>query len=287
MAKRLLALWTMALSGCSGGCSDATGPAIVKIKGAEVRCEYHRNGLGRAEVAVAHPRLVDGIGILVGWGGDRIQHYYSSRSGGSFEVLFLAADGTIVERAVLKENSAEGITSAKEASWALMLAEGWSARHNAADAERVELGATVTGRAPEPLPTIRVGGQPVRVEVADTQPRQQRGLMHRRAMSPDDGMIFLYAREQSQNFWMGNCHVGLDIAYFDKYGRFINVCPMDPYPNPATDTDPKAPSTRPAQFVVETSKGWFRAKGLVDADGKPTKDLVLEIPPDVRRHIIK
>jgi hypothetical protein len=287
MAKRLLVLWTMALSGCSGGCSGPTGPAVVKIKGIEVRCEYHRDGLGRAEVAVAHPRLVDTIGILVGWGGDRIQHYSSARSGAAFEVLFLAADGTIVERAVLKENSDAGITSTKEASWALMLAEGWSARHNAADADRVELGPGVTARAPAPPPTIKVGGLPVRVEIADTPARRTRGLMHRQTMSAEDGMVFLFPAEQSHQFWMGNCHYALDIAYFDRNGKFVNVVPMDPYPNPATDTEPKAHSSGKAQFVVETHKGWFRAKGLVDADGRATKDVVLEMPPEVRRYIPK
>ncbi len=277
-------LLTIAALGCDG-CSDGGGMyATVTVKDKELTVEWHRADPGRRYPAVEHAPLGDQRGVLVGWPYDRIQHYSSQGSGGGFEVLFLASDGRIVERQHLKANSDEGVTSKVEARYALLVAEGWLARMNVSESDRVAFSGGITGNAPEAMPEIKVGGVPLRVEVAASGPEQTRGLMHRRAMSAEDGMVFLYPSEKERAFWMGNCHYPIDIAYFDAAGKFINVVPMEPYPDPKVDTGKRAPSERPAQYIVETHKGWFKAKGLVDAEGKATRDFVLEMPASVRSY---
>ena len=51
----------------------------------------------------------------------------------------------------------------------------------------------------------------VYVEVADTPDTQTRGLMYRAHLAPDDGMIFLFDREQNHSFWMKNTSLPLDM----------------------------------------------------------------------------
>jgi uncharacterized membrane protein (UPF0127 family) len=107
--------------------------------------------------------------------------------------------------------------------------------------------------------------------------------MHRRRMSGHDGMLFVYAYASSHSFWMGNCHYPLDIAFFDADGKFLNVCAAKTYPDPKVDDGGRAPSAGDAKFVLEVNLGWFKANGLVDAEGKAIKEIALTLPDDVKK----
>lgn len=285
--RRLLSIVLLALTGCSNGCAEGPSYATVTLKGKEVQVEWARTDPDRRYAPVQHSALVDSRGILVGFPYDRHLHLFSLQSDGGYDVLFLSADGRILERQYLRANSEEGVTSKVEARYALLLAEGWCARQNVGDADVVELSGAVRNNPPEPMPEIKLGGVPLKVEVNYAQRERSRGFMHRRAISPEDGMLFAFRKEDHRSFWMLNCHIALDIAHFDKDGAFINLVSMDPYRDPRTDAGLRAPSSRDAQFVVETRKGWFRAKGLVGEDGKPTRAFRLEMPPAVKELVRK
>ena len=51
---------------------------------------------------------------------------------------------------------------------------------------------------------IKVGGKTVRMQLAVREDEMQRGLMERRDLGKDDGMIFIYAKPQRLSFWMRN-----------------------------------------------------------------------------------
>ena len=172
-----------------------------------------------------------------------------------------------------------GVTSKIEARHALLLAS-----QVPSVGDTVLFSDAIAARKPDPMPAIKVGGHVVHVETSHTLDQRQRGLMHRPRLSKDDGMLFLYPHEDERSFWMKNTLIALDIAYFDARGNLVNVWRMKPAADPARDGgDLKAPSAAPARFVLEVNYGWFDARGLIDAEGKPTRPVLLEAPDSVRR----
>lgn len=75
------------------------------------------------------------------------------------------------------------------------------------------------------------------VEIAATRAEQERGLMFRKALAPDRGMLFTYKRPQPAAFWMKNTLIPLDIIYIAPDGRILSIVrnarPHDETPLPA------------------------------------------------------
>lgn len=105
--------------------------------------------------------------------------------------------------------------------------------------------------------TVRVGGQPVRMQVALSDAEMARGLMGRRDLAPDQGMLFVYAAPQVMKFWMENTPLPLDIGYFGPTGELEEVHAL--YPFDATTVRSRGDRL---QFALEMNQGWFRAHGI-------------------------
>ena len=75
------------------------------------------------------------------------------------------------------------------------------------------------------------------VELAITPAEQQRGLMFRKSLAPDRGMLFPYSKPQRAAFWMKNTLIPLDIIYIAPDGRVLsiarNAVPHDETPIPS------------------------------------------------------
>lgn len=108
--------------------------------------------------------------------------------------------------------------------------------------------------------TIRVGGQEVTVEVADTPALRERGLMYRDSLPPGHGMLFVYAEPQILNFWMRNTRIPLDIAYIDRGGTIVDIQHMEP------QSDEQHVSSEPALYALEMPRGWFEEHGVSVGD---------------------
>ena len=78
--------------------------------------------------------------------------------------------------------------------------------------------------------TITTGTRTVvlRVEIARTDRQRELGLMHRRSLAADAGMVFVYDRPSSGGFWMKNTLIPLDIAFYDVRGRIVRILRMEP-----------------------------------------------------------
>jgi uncharacterized protein len=113
---------------------------------------------------------------------------------------------------------------------------------------------------------IGVGGKVVRMQLAVRPAEMQRGLMERRDLGRDDGMIFVYDTPQALQFWMRNTPTPLDIGFFSPEGRLEEIYPLHPF-------DEKTVSSRSQrlQFAVEVNQGWYRENGV-----KPGAQLDLE-----------
>lgn len=94
-------------------------------------------------------------------------------------------------------------------------------------ASKLETVEVVTGRG-------RVRFQ---VEIAATLAEQKRGLMFRKSLAPDRGMLFTYKKPQPAAYWMKNTLIPLDIIYIQADGRILSIVrnarPHDETPLPA------------------------------------------------------
>jgi uncharacterized membrane protein (UPF0127 family) len=90
------------------------------------------------------------------------------------------------------------------------------------------------------------------VEIVNRSKTRQKGLMFRRSLNKNHGMLFVFEREQYRRFWMKNTYIPLSIAYINKYGIINEIYDMKPL-----DTSQLYPSLYPAQFAIEVNQGWF------------------------------
>jgi len=119
--------------------------------------------------------------------------------------------------------------------------------------------------APEPKSVqdhfvVTVGGQAVQMQLALLPHEMQQGLMFRKSLGPEEGMIFLYDRPQQMSFWMRNTEIPLDIGYFDADGKLKEVYNLLPH-----DERP-IQSLGLRQFALEMNQGWYRTHGLKAGD---------------------
>jgi uncharacterized membrane protein (UPF0127 family) len=113
--------------------------------------------------------------------------------------------------------------------------------------------------APEPLPQAHVflGDVDVRVELARTPGEIRRGLMWRRYLPRNAGMLFLFEEPERQVFWMRNTYVALDMIFI---GADLMVVGIVENAAPLSDED-RAVET-PSQYVLEVRAGFAREHGI-------------------------
>jgi len=130
------------------------------------------------------------------------------------------------------------------------------------------VGALACARSPAPAPSApaRVfvesaqGTATVRVEVARTPEAQQRGLMYRKELAPDAGMIFVFAAEKRHGFWMANTLLPLDMIFIGDDGRVAAIVEREPLGLESTDGGVTS------RYVLEVNRGWSRAHGVKVGD---------------------
>ena len=122
---------------------------------------------------------------------------------------------------------------------------------------------------PQPrLPTIdlQAGIHIIKTELAVTPEQQQVGMMFRREMGTNDGMLFISEDVGTRCFWMRNTLVPLSIAFLADDGTIVNVADMD------AQSDRSHCSAKPVRFALEMNRGWFAKRGLkagAKIKGKP------------------
>lgn len=137
----------------------------------------------------------------------------------------------------------------------------------AAEATPAAGAQAVTARHPEsglavvPLTvTAAKGGHRFRVEVAASPAEQQKGLMFRTALGPDEGMIFPGGPPEIRSFWMKNTVIPLDLIFIGPDRRILNIARGEPY-----SLEP-IPSAGPAINVLEINAGRAAQLGIKPGD---------------------
>lgn len=118
-----------------------------------------------------------------------------------------------------------------------------------------------SGLAVIPLSVTTANGtHRFRAEVAATPAEQQKGMMFRTAMGPDEAMIFPNAVPQHRSFWMKNTVIPLDIIYVGPDRRVLNIVTGEPY------SLESLPSAGPVINVVEIAGGRAAELGIRPGD---------------------
>lgn len=126
---------------------------------------------------------------------------------------------------------------------------------------RAELSPTL------PKAKVTAGGQVFRVDVAELPEDQARGLGGRRALRPDEGMVFVYRERRQPGFWMHGMLIPIDILWIDT-DRIVYIVHRAPPPKPGTP-DAKLPVYTPpvpANLVLEIAAGRARTLDLKVGD---------------------
>ncbi len=105
---------------------------------------------------------------------------------------------------------------------------------------------------------VRTEPAALRVEVADTDELRFCGLMHRRSMPDEQGMLFVFEGDQGGPFWNRNTFIPLTLAWIDAGGRVVELTELPavkPEDNPQVNvySGPKIPY----RYVIEANQGWY------------------------------
>ena len=105
------------------------------------------------------------------------------------------------------------------------------------------------------------GSHKFAVEIATTPAQMEQGLMFRRTLAPDAGMLFVFKTPSQASMWMKNTFIPLDMLFIDPEGRIINIAERR-IPE-SLDTSAAA---KPARAVLELNGGTAARLGIKPGD---------------------
>ena len=103
---------------------------------------------------------------------------------------------------------------------------------------------------------LSAGMHLIRAEVAADMATRSRGLMFRKSLAPNAGMVFIFDEASQHCMWMKNTYVALSVAFLDQSGTIINIEDMAP------QTEDTHCARKPARYALEMERGWFAARGI-------------------------
>ena len=87
-------------------------------------------------------------------------------------------------------------------------------------------------------------------ETMDSESGRQLGLMYRKELPDNQGMLFVFPTEEPRSFWMKNTFLELDMLFFDSKKKLVSIVKRA---TPLTET--RRDSNLPAQYVLEVLGG--------------------------------
>ena len=107
-----------------------------------------------------------------------------------------------------------------------------------------------------PVKTLTAGMHVIQAEVAANDTTRTKGLMHRKELAPNSGMLFVFEQPNVQCFWMRNTLIPLSIAFILDDGTIANIADMAPM------TENSHCSVAPVRYTLEMEQGWFAKRGI-------------------------
>ena len=88
------------------------------------------------------------------------------------------------------------------------------------------------------------------LEIADNEQKRSYGLMNRKDINSNSGMLFIWENRQIRNFWMKNTHLNIDLFFLNNHGEIIEI-----YKNAKAFDETNIKSQNEVNFVVELKSG--------------------------------
>lgn len=107
-----------------------------------------------------------------------------------------------------------------------------------------------------PTVTLQAGMHLISAQVASTPEQRAIGLMHRRELPANEGMLFVFETAGIQCFWMKNTLLSLTAAFLADDGTVVNLADMQP------QSLQSHCSAKPVRLVLEMNQGWFARRGI-------------------------
>ncbi len=141
-----------------------------------------------------------------------------------------------------------------EVAVAALLAAASCSQPPAASAPSASDSSAAPGKPQAKLATIKLwlGPKEVIAEQALGPSEVQTGMMFRKEMGEDEGMLFAFAQPHRASFWMRNTLLPLSCAYIDPSGVILEIHDMKPL-----DETPIQAGSDQVQYVLEMKQGWF------------------------------
>lgn len=114
----------------------------------------------------------------------------------------------------------------------------------------------ISSAAGLPEVTLEIAGHKLTSEVAATDAARSTGLMHRRMMPENRGMLFIFPTAERHGMWMMNTYLPLSVAFIASDGTILNIEDMEPH------TQNTHSAVRPAKYALEMNKGWFGKRDI-------------------------
>jgi len=103
---------------------------------------------------------------------------------------------------------------------------------------------------------LAIGKHRLTAEVASNDPDRMQGLMHRRMLPENRGMLFVFRDIAHHGMWMMNTYIPLSVAFIDEAGTIVNIEDMQPH------TRDSHTAKKPVRYALEMNLGWFRKRGI-------------------------
>ncbi len=99
------------------------------------------------------------------------------------------------------------------------------------------------------------------IEIADNTPERMQGLMYRKSMDKNKGMLFIFQDYEVRGFYMRNTIIPLDIIFLDSVKQVLKI-----YKNTTPFSERTLESGMPAKYVVEVNAGYTDKHGIKEGN---------------------
>lgn len=119
---------------------------------------------------------------------------------------------------------------------------------------------TLTSCQNETKAKIEINKTVYTVEVANSQEKRSKGLMFRKHLPDNTGMLFVFSYEDYRYFYMKNTLIPLDIAFFNAQMEIVSIKQMEPL------DETTVASGKKAMYALEMNRGFFEKRGIKVGD---------------------
>ena len=134
------------------------------------------------------------------------------------------------------------------------------------DRARAQSAIGTCGDPNAPYAEVQIDSLPrIDLRLARTEAERATGLMYVQNMPADNGMLFIYASQSNEGYWMYHTLIPLSIAWIDYDGTIVDIQDMDRLDNPDDPAEAMRKSHPPVAsywYALEVNEGWFVQHGV-------------------------